>query len=190
MYATGDVFYFVSPESPLSTFQCNLDGAGWHACTSPTTVIPTPLIGSHTFQVRAVLGNLIDPVGDSRTWTILGPDAKITSGPSDPSYAPNATFGLGSDEPGAAYLYCSLDGGAWTGCYDSSSVSYSGLEAGFPHLQGEGRPPRRDSRSRFRCGHADVDDPSRGEPLDLTVTGTGIGSVTSIPAGITHCIAA
>ena len=55
---------------PDATFQCQLDGGGWAACTSPKHY--TGLSEStHTFQVRAVdpAGN-VDPTPASATWTV------------------------------------------------------------------------------------------------------------------------
>lgn len=185
VYANGAVFDFYSSESPLATFQCKLDGAGWTACTSPATVFPTPLIGSHTFKVRAVQGKLIDPVGATRTWTILGPDAQITSGPSASTYAPVATFKLKTKDPTVGSYYCSLDGAIWTQCW--SPVTYSGLKPGSHTF-------------RVRAIHNDgtIDDASLaatetwkvlpgGRKLDVSVQGPGLGSVTSTPAGVTRC---
>lgn len=43
-------FAFTSSETP-STFECQLDGAAWAACTSPTTRTVSP--GDHSFAVRA-----------------------------------------------------------------------------------------------------------------------------------------
>jgi hypothetical protein len=185
VYETGALFDFISSESPLSTFQCNLDGAGWHACTPPVTVFPAPLVGSHTFQVRAVLGNLIDPVGASQTWTILGSDVKITSAPTDPSYAPDVTFGLASDDPGVGSFECSLDGSDWRQCF--SSVSYTGLAPGshtlnVQALHSNGLPdPIAAALTRTWTLLPG------GKSLDVKVSGPGFGSVTSTPAGITHC---
>jgi hypothetical protein len=187
VYATGAVFSFISSESPLATFQCNLDGAGWQACTDPATVYPTPLLGSHTFQVRAVLGNLVDPVGASQTWTILGPDAKITSGPSNPSYSPDATFALASDDPAVSSFMCSLDGGIWLQCW--SSVSYSGLTTGPHTLKVKALRPNGLNDPTVPAVTRTWTILPGGKPLDLQVKGPGLGSVTSTPAGITHCIA-
>ena len=45
-------FEFNAPGEPGATFECNLDNAGWSACTSPRTTT-TLADGAHTFQVRA-----------------------------------------------------------------------------------------------------------------------------------------
>ncbi len=52
------------------TFECDLDGRGYRACTSPQSYVGLGL-GSHTFQVRAIdaVGN-VDPTPASYTWEI------------------------------------------------------------------------------------------------------------------------
>lgn len=62
--STNASFSFSSDESG-ATFQCRLDGAGWSACTSPTSYSDLGS-GSHTFDVRG--GN--DPTGASRSWDV------------------------------------------------------------------------------------------------------------------------
>jgi large repetitive protein len=52
------------------TYQCNLDGLGWHPCTSPESYSGLS-VGGHVFQVRAVnkAGNLSNPA--SYGWTVV-----------------------------------------------------------------------------------------------------------------------
>ncbi len=65
---TSATFAFSSPEDDV-TFECRLDGAGYAACTSPTTLTVAP--GEHTFDVRAVdaAGNE-DDTPATWTWTV------------------------------------------------------------------------------------------------------------------------
>src|SRR5207249_676219 len=53
------------------TFQCDLDGGGFGACTSPKSYAGPLAAGSHTFQVKATdqAGNT-DPTPASYAWTI------------------------------------------------------------------------------------------------------------------------
>jgi uncharacterized protein len=64
------------------TFECDLDGGGFAACTSPQNY--TGLSdGSHTFQVRAIDGaGNVDPTPASFTWTIdtTAPTISVTAG--------------------------------------------------------------------------------------------------------------
>ncbi|MHB8643094.1 MAG: OmpL47-type beta-barrel domain-containing protein [Gaiellaceae bacterium] len=62
-------FTFSSTETG-STFQCQIDGGTWSACSSPDT-LATLADGTHTFDVRAIdpAGNT-DPTPDSWTWLV------------------------------------------------------------------------------------------------------------------------
>ena len=62
-------FEFVS-DQPDAEFQCQLDGGGFGACTSPLTYTALP-DGPHTFEVRAwTFAGGTDPTPDQRAWSI------------------------------------------------------------------------------------------------------------------------
>ena len=65
--------------SGVASFECQLDGGGFSACTSPQDYAGLRT-ASHTFEVRAIdgVGNA-DPTPDSFTWTIdtTAPDTTI-----------------------------------------------------------------------------------------------------------------
>ncbi len=67
--STSAKFKFTSTERK-STFQCNLDGAGFTSCKSGQSYAGL-LVGNHNFQVQAIdaAGN-IDPTPASFDWTI------------------------------------------------------------------------------------------------------------------------
>jgi hypothetical protein len=126
--STSAAFNFTSTE-PGSSFECQLDGGGYSACTSPQSY--TGLAdGSHTFSVRAT-----DPVGNTDatpatfTWTVDtgAPNTTITASPSDPSASTGATFSFTASEPGSSFE-CQLDGGGFSAC--TSPQGYSGLADG------------------------------------------------------------
>jgi len=112
-----------------STFECDLDGLGWAACTSPQPY--TGLAdGSHTFSVRATntRGNT-DQTPASYTWMIdtTPPDTTIDSYPSDPSNSADPSFTFSANEAGSTFE-CRLDGGSWVAC--ASPQNYTGLADG------------------------------------------------------------
>lgn len=68
---------FTFHASEPSTFACNLDGAGFAACTSPQSYSGL-LATSHTFQVRATDSSTnVDPTPASATWTVTQAGAQI-----------------------------------------------------------------------------------------------------------------
>lgn len=66
--AKNATFKFVS-SLPGSKFECRLDKAGWTDCRSPKKLKKLKP-GKHTFKVRAIKGDLIDPTPASHTWTV------------------------------------------------------------------------------------------------------------------------
>ncbi len=120
--------------SGLAGFECQLDGSGFSACTSPQSYIALA-DGSHTFQVRAVdgAGNL-DPTPASFTWMVdaTGPDTTITATPSNPTNSTTASFSFTGNDgggTGVASFQCQLDGGAFNPC--TSPETISGLIGGM-----------------------------------------------------------
>jgi hypothetical protein len=170
--ATSATFDFAS--EPGATFQCQLDGGGYAACTSPKSYSGLGA-GSHTFAVRAVdaAGN-VDATPASRSWTIdlTAPDTTITSGPADPTSATSATFGFTS-EAGATFE-CQLDGGSWTAC--SSPKSYSGLAEGTHSFQ---------VRAIDTAGNVDATPASRTWTVDTAAPETTISSGPADPTQAT-----
>ncbi len=120
---SGPALAFSAGET--ATFQCKLDGAGFGACSSPTSYGGLA-DGSHTFVVKATdaAGNTGAEV--SYTWTIdtVAPTAAISAQPVDPSNNAAPSFQFGADEAGATFA-CKLDGGAFGAC--SSPKAYAAL---------------------------------------------------------------
>jgi hypothetical protein len=125
---TTATFTFSSTETG-STFECQLDGAGWSPCSSPESRSGLA-VGPHTFEVRATdqAGNT-DGTPASSNWTVdvTAPETTIDSAPLDPTPDTTATFAFSSSEAGSSFE-CSLDGAAFAPC--SSPETYSGLAAG------------------------------------------------------------
>jgi hypothetical protein len=110
-----------------ATFQCQLDGGGFSACTSPKSYTGLAA-ASHTFQVRQTdTANNTGPAA-SFTWTVdtTAPDTTIGTPPPDPS-SPDVSFDFSSSEGGSTFE-CDLDAGGFSAC--SSPKAYTGLGAG------------------------------------------------------------
>lgn len=173
-YTTHASFSFSSYDA-AATFECNLDGAGWQACTSPASYTGLS-VGSHTFAVQAWDGNLSDPNPPSQTWTIAPPDVKIDDGPANPSAVTAASFSFVSHDAAATFR-CSLDGSAFQAC--TSPHVYSGLSPGshtfaVKAVNDGGVPNPTPATATWRVV----------PPEKLTVTKSGSGSVKSSPAAI------
>lgn len=131
--ATDASFGFSSGD-PNATFECQLDGGGWNACSSPEAL--TGLAdGTHTFEVRAVddAGNT-DPTPASFTWEVdtAAPDTTLTTTPPAKSTSASATFAFSSPD-GSATFACKLDGGSWAPC--TSPHALTSLAEGSHTLQ-------------------------------------------------------
>jgi subtilisin-like proprotein convertase family protein len=161
-----------------TTFECELDGGGFSACSSPR--LYTGLSnGTHTFRVRAVNGALKDPTPATRTWTVdtVAPQTTITSGPAEGQRvnSGSALFQFVSpDTPGATFQ-CSLDGAPFSVCTEPHAVS--GLPEG-PHnfrVQALDAVANVDATPATRNWIVDLTPPSP------TVTGPVGGTVDSQP---------
>jgi large repetitive protein len=120
-----------SVDDSSATLTCSLDEAAFEPCDSSSSQAYTGLSdGEHTFTVKATdgVGNFAT---DSHGWAIdtIAPTASIAAGPSGMVGSSDASFELGSDDPGAE-LQCRLDGSPSGFQPCASPSSYSGLEEG------------------------------------------------------------
>src|SRR5919109_1523292 len=119
-----------SATEPGSTFECDLDGAGFTPCSSPKSYASVA-DGAHTFQVRAIDGaGNVDASPASYSWTIDATPPVTTIGPTTPpanTSSTTATFDLGSNEPGSTFE-CRLDGGPYSPC--TTPKTYTALADG------------------------------------------------------------
>jgi alpha-tubulin suppressor-like RCC1 family protein len=104
-------FEFHSSE-PGSTFECNLDSAGWEACSSPKSYVSLP-DGPHTFEVRAThptTGTDASPASRSFTVDTTAPSVTI-SGPSGPTNQRQPQFNMSYSNSDVVAAGCSIDQG-------------------------------------------------------------------------------
>jgi hypothetical protein len=109
------------------TFQCDLDGLGYSACTSPMTYPFSLADGPHTFSVRALDGAGNPSSVTSFAWTVdtgAPPTPVIDTHPANPSNSSSASFTFHDSEAGASFV-CDLDGGGYSAC--AGPANYAGL---------------------------------------------------------------
>ena len=108
------------------TFECQLDGGGFSACTSAESYAALS-DGSHTFAVQGV-----DAAGTATnstvySWTIDTGAPTITIRPTDPSTSRAPSFSFSHVVAGYTFE-CSLDAGSYSPC--TSPQAYSSLADG------------------------------------------------------------
>lgn len=151
--------------SGVALFECQLDGGGFGACTSPQNYAGLT-DGLHTFDVRAidVVGN-VDASPASFSWTVdtVSPDTSITATPATPSNSSSASFSFtGTDGgSGVASFQCQLDGGGFGAC--TSPQNYIGLTDGSHTF---------DVRAIDNAGNVDTTPASYAWTIDTTVPDT------------------
>ena len=128
-----DASFGFSCNKPSCTFECSLDSSPFSACSSPQSYSGLAE-GTYNFQVRAWYAGTPDITPASYTWVIdrTPPQTTILSGPSNPSYSPNATFSFSCSETGCTFE-CMLDSGSWSAC--PSPKTYTGLTIGSHTFQ-------------------------------------------------------
>lgn len=109
--------FVLSSNEPESSFECELDGGGFSACSSPLTT-GRLADGAHTLAARAVdaAGN-VDASPASRSFRVdaTPPQTSIDSGPSGVTSDNRPSFRFSADEAGA-HFQCRLDGGGFSAC--------------------------------------------------------------------------
>ena len=156
------------------TFSCELDGAGFTACTSPKAYSGLA-DGFHTFKVKAI--DAADNPGPPTTyvWRIdtTAPDTAIDAGPDNPTNATGASLAFTATEGGSTFA-CRLDGASWAAC--SSPESYSGLAEGSHTFE---------VRATDALGNTDSTPASATWLVDTTAPVVTIGSAPADPSSST-----
>src|SRR6478672_3708246 len=115
-------FAFSANEAVPGGFECKLDNGTFAACTSPTTLGPTP-DGSHTYTVRAT-----DTAGNtgqaSYSWTIdtVAPTVTLGTKPPNPSNDPTPTFAFSANEAIPTGFECKLDNATFAACTSPTTL--------------------------------------------------------------------
>ena len=131
---TASFSFYATPPSggSISSYECNLDSAGWATCVSPKSYTGLTQ-GSHTFEVRSIdnLSNVSDPT--SYNWIIdtTNPTLTITDKPAATTNSATAQFKFSGADTGGASIekyYCELDSAGFTEC--ASPKNYTALSEG------------------------------------------------------------
>lgn len=121
---------FTFTGDPGNTFECQIDGGAWVACTSPYTS-PALAAGTHTFAVRQKdpAGNVGEPA--SAVFEVVPPLAlppvQVSGVPDGITNSTSASLTFTGMVAGAT-LECSVDGAAWGPC--TSPLALTGLTDG------------------------------------------------------------
>jgi hypothetical protein len=170
--STANVSLSFTSTQPGSTFECELDGAGFAACTSPKPYTGLAS-GSHTFRVRATdpAGN-VDATPAAHTWTVdaLAPNTTITANPPALSNSTSASFSFTSTEAGSTFE-CRLDAGSFGAC--TSPQASTGLADGSHTFQVRATDP---------AGNVDATPASFTWTVDTAAPNTTITSSPSAPS--------
>src|SRR5437762_338482 len=147
----------------VAGFECDLDGGGFTACTSPRAD------ERHTFQTRglAAAAGIVPPAA-SHAWTVVDapPAASMDAHPPAPTGGGDASFSFSGNDAGGtgvAGFECDLDGGGFTAC--TSPQAYSGLADGSHTFQ---------VRAHDAVGNIDPTPASFAWPVDGTPPDTSI----------------
>ena len=120
--STSAEFIFISSENN-STFNYNLNNAGWQNCSSPY-ILNNLADGNNIFKVRArdTYGN-IDQTPAEHSWIIdtIAPQITITAAPPDIASSTTADFQFASSESETAYQ-CQLNSNPWQTCSASTTA--------------------------------------------------------------------
>ena len=100
-------------------YECQLDGGGYSACTSPKSYLALAT-GAHTFNVRATDGTSTGPAA-AHSWTIVTAAPTIGAKPSNPS-ANASTATIAFSHASYSSFQCKLDAGAFTSCTSPANL--------------------------------------------------------------------
>ncbi len=169
---TESATFMFSSTKPQSTFQCEIDGKGFEACTSPF-MYGGLAEGPHSFTVmsRDTAGN-IDPSPATFAWKIdrLAPHAYITSHPRALTRSTSTSFGFDANKPQSMFL-CKLDGNAYERC--TSPQTYQGLTPGQHTFT---------VKAMDAAGNTDEQPPMVAWAVDTTPFGTTLTDTPANPA--------
>jgi hypothetical protein len=122
----ADVSFAFSCDQAGCTFECDLDGSGFSACTSPENSSELA-DGLHVFRVRAISADgQSDASPAEHSWVIdtRTPDTVIGDAPTSPTTETSATFTFVCDENDCNFE-CDLDDGGYAACTSPHDVTLS-----------------------------------------------------------------
>lgn len=119
---------FTATPSEGSTFECQVDYAGFAPCASPYT-IPQLTEGAHVFSVRAVNGGTPDPSPEQYGFTVdTTPPAVTVTSPTEGQVLTDGQLTASYTTESGAVSYCRVDSGTLLNC--TSPITFAGLADG------------------------------------------------------------
>lgn len=122
-------FQFADRDPAATTYECQLDGGGWSACTSPASYSGLAEV-DHKFEVRSVA----TATTDSFSWVTdtTPPTVSFSSGPPALTNSKSATINFTWNDlhKENGYVQCSIDAGLWFKCTSDFQAVYNNLSEG------------------------------------------------------------
>jgi hypothetical protein len=119
---------FSATPSEGSTFECQVDYAGFAPCTSPYT-IPQLTEGAHVYSVRAVNGGTPDPSPEQYGFTVdTTPPAVTITSPTEGQVLTSGELTARYSTESGAVSYCRVDSTPLLNC--TSPITFAGLADG------------------------------------------------------------
>ena len=173
---TNATFKYESTE-PKSTFECQIDGAGWMSCDSEMSFQVEA--GEHTFEVRAVdqCGNK-DPEPADYKWLVDTdlPLVKIKSHPEIYTSLTDAVFEFICEHKTGCTTQCQLDNSPLEAC--SSPISYPNLSEGKHTFKVIGKAGNGKEAEDEFSWHIDI------TPPEISLSDTGLPDKCSTSSNV------
>lgn len=190
-FKRGVRFEFAADQAG-ATFQCSLDGHGFHRCTSPRHLGGLS-VGRHAFTVQAVgTDGTVGPPAPDHPFRVI--DTDVAGHPPRASFERRQRFHLRLEGAGSAvapHFECSLDGRPYDACRESFTTGHLGVGHHALRVRAQTAEAGRDpspALHRFRIEPREVTfgHSVKGRPLRAYRVGEADASRTALVVGSIH----